>query len=205
MIHSVRGIICAVSPTTLHVDVGGVEYILFISRPASQSFEALLETTQRVLTYLHITDRSMELYGFASASERTLFLALLKVDGIGPKAALKIVGHTTADEFFTLVHSCDVQSLAKLPGIGAKKANKILVALENVFVASEPKVGAAVEKKRSIHQDISAALLSMGYQRSDIERVMEGVFSAGKTQEQDEAQLMKTMIIELAKLSPVST
>ncbi len=202
MIQSLRGVIREVSASMLYVDVGGVEYMLFISHPASEIFEKLVDTTQRILTYLHITERNIELYGFSSASERMLFFALLKVDGIGPKAALKIVGHTTADEFFTLVYAYDVTALAKLPGIGVKKANKILVTLENVFVATDKKKSSLdVKKKHGVYEDIRDALLEMGYYRHDIERIMNDVFSVEKNKAKDEAHIMKEMIIALTKNS----
>lgn len=229
MIHSLSGTITYAGNSSLHIEVGGVEYDLIASNNAVEAFapfvaacageldaDSCAHRRVRILTYFHLTERGADLYGFASASERAVFLALLKVEGIGPKAACKILSHTSPEAFFTALRAHDAKALSALPGVGAKKAAKILVSLENVFVPIEShgeqqgassngaRGGSGLEGRLG---DIAAALCAMGYDARDAETAVRAVAQAAggssnakAAEKLDEALFIKQAIIELARM-----
>ena len=201
MIQSITGKIQLLTENAVHIETNGIEYSLFASKNALKSFASSIGKTERVLTFLHISDRVIELFAFANPSERAMFLALLKVDGIGAKAAIKILSSTNPESFFSYLHAHDVKSLSSLPGIGNKKANKILVALENVFIPLDKKKDAHTHTEHSVNADILMALLSMGYDKAEVERILASVLEEYAPDEikKNEASIIKKTIIQLAK------
>lgn len=237
MIHSLSGTITYAGNSSLHIDVGGVEYELIASHNAVEAFAPFVAAgfsgagqvdpancayrRVRILTYFHLTERGADLYGFASASERAVFLALLKVEGIGPKAACKILSHTSPEAFFTALRAHDAKALSALPGVGAKKAAKILVSLEHVFVPIEShgEQQGVGQSERGVSNnaargglegrlgDIAAALCAMGYDARDAETAVravaqgaDGSTNAKAGEKLDEALFIKQAIIELARM-----
>ncbi len=126
MIHSITGIITIIDSDYVHICVNGIEYGLCVSLQSRERLLPFLRKECKVFTFLHISDRHVELYGFALQSEKNLFLSLQKVEGIGPKAALRILSHTNPQQFMDYVQSHDIKGLSTLPGVGKKKASKIL-------------------------------------------------------------------------------
>jgi Holliday junction DNA helicase RuvA len=130
VIGRLRGILVSKQPPWLLVDVGGVGYD--VEAPMSTIYD-LPGTGQEVtlLTHHAVKDDSVVLYGFLTASERELFRNLLKVSGIGAKIALAVLSGVSSDEFARLVQASDVVALTKIPGIGKKTAERMVVELRD--------------------------------------------------------------------------
>lgn len=126
MIVGLNGNIEHKEPSKLHLEVNGVIYEVFISL---HTFSTL--NSEKVKLYIHhiIREDAQQLYGFAQKGEKTLFEGMLKINGIGPKAALAICSTFTPEQFAGIISSKDVNALKKVPGIGPKSAARIMVEL----------------------------------------------------------------------------
>jgi holliday junction DNA helicase RuvA len=158
MYNSITGEITFKGEERLCVQVGGVEWEMTVSRKALERLPAVGEVT-RVFTHLAHKEDSMRLYGFSDAAERALFLDLQKVEGVGPKAALKMLSGVDREQFTRALDNDDVEALSSVPGVGKKTAQKIILALKG-------KLTPAVEAPgRSAEEDITTALVGMGFDR----------------------------------------
>ena len=130
MIGRLRGTLVSKQPPWLLIDVGGVGYEL--EAPMSTIYD-LPATGKEVILLTHhaVKEDSVALYGFMHESERTLFRNLLKVSGIGAKIALAVLSGVSTGDFARLVHAGDVVALTKIPGIGKKTAERIVVELRD--------------------------------------------------------------------------
>ena len=130
MIGRLRGTLAAKQPPWLVLDVGGVGYE--IQAPMSTIFD-LPETGKEVtlLTHYAVKEDTVALYGFLRESERVLFRTLQKVSGIGAKISLAVLSGVSVDEFARLVQSGDIAALTRVPGIGKKTAERIVVELRD--------------------------------------------------------------------------
>lgn len=130
MIGSLSGVLAAKAPPRLLVDVGGVGYD--VEAPMS-TFYNLPAAGERVRLLIHqvVREDALLLYGFATEQERELFRNLLKVSGVGPRIALAILSGVSIDLFAQLVHAQDVAALTKIPGVGRKTAERLLVEMRD--------------------------------------------------------------------------
>lgn len=130
MIGRITGILAAKQPPEVLVDVNGIGYELQL--PMSCFFE-LPETGQQVslVTHFVVREDAQLLYGFITTQERSLFRALIKVNGIGPKVALAILSSMSAGEFVAAVEQDDLTALTRCPGVGKKTAERLLVEMKD--------------------------------------------------------------------------
>src|SRR5574337_384635 len=142
MIGRLKGILVSKQPPWLVVDVGGVGYEL--EAPMSTVFD-LPETGREVALFTHyaVKEDTVALYGFLREAERTLFRTVQKVSGIGAKIALAVLSGTSTDEFARLVQAGDIAALTRIPGIGKKTAERIVVELRDRVEAIAALPGAA--------------------------------------------------------------
>jgi Holliday junction DNA helicase RuvA len=166
MIARLRGKRVAAGPDGLVVDVNGVGYLLH----ATPSVLALGEELT-VETYLHVREDALQLYGFATADERQLFVHLLSVNGVGPKVALAIVSGSSPAELRRAIALEDTARFEAIPGIGKKTAQRVVLELKEKLGSLEPVrvVGGAVALQAR------EALIELGYALLDAERALEGV------------------------------
>ena len=189
MIGRLRGELVQKHPPFLLVDVNGVGYEL--EAPMSTFYDLPAQGGQVVLfTHLAIRDDAHVLYAFSSERERALFRALLKVSGVGAKMALAILSGMTADEFSRCVQSDDTASLVRLPGIGKKTAERLIVEmrdrLDKVDLSGAPAsrslpMGTAAETPVS---DAVGALVALGYKPNDASRLVRGLETEGLSSEE---------------------
>jgi Holliday junction DNA helicase RuvA len=155
----------------------------------------------RVFTWLHHTDKDMRLFGFASAERRAMFLDLQKVEGIGPKAALKIMGGITEAELERALEEGDLARLELVPGLGRKTAQKMVLALKGRLVHG----GAAASVPSSPYGELVNALADMGYDRKAAAAALEeaaalSARSGGATEgAEKESELFRLAILKLTK------
>ncbi len=190
MIGRLRGEIAAKQAPFLLLDVNGVGYEL--EAPLS-TFFGLPETGQRVTLYTHLAVRedAHVLYAFATESERALFRSLLKVSGVGAKMGLAILSGMSAEEFARCVESEDVSALVRLPGIGRKTAERLIVEMrDRLAKLGQPSGGVAAmpsgqqpSRPRSEKSDAVAALVALGYKPQEADRLVKGVASDGMDSE----------------------
>jgi Holliday junction DNA helicase RuvA len=173
VIGRLKGTLVHKQPPWLLVDVGGVGYEL--ESPMS-TFYDLPETGREVTLFVHhaVKEDSVSLYGFLTESERRVFRDVQKVTGIGAKIALAILSGASVDEFARLVQSSDVTALTRIPGIGKKTAERIVVELRDRAAAFGS--GTTLAGSRGVPPDASAeagiALAQLGYKPAEIARML---------------------------------
>ena len=169
MIARLRGTPAARSADGLVLDVNGVGYLVAatpeVLRRATPGAEVTVET------YLHVREDALQLYGFADAEERELFVHLLTVSGIGPKVALAVVSGSPAAELRRAIALGDHARFQAIPGIGKKTAERIVLELkEKIGTVAEPALSAVGDT--SGHIVARDALVELGYTVVDAERAL---------------------------------
>ncbi len=158
----VRGRLFEKSPPKLIVELGGI--FLEVLVPVRDDGPSCGEEVV-LYTHLYHRDDAFELYGFFRKEERELFLKLMKISGIGPKVALNILSRMGTDEFVSLIEKGDYRGLSKVPGIGAKRAKRIILELKESL---PPSSGGS--ERASFLRD---ALQALGYKRAEIDKALE--------------------------------
>jgi len=184
MIGRLRGTLLEKQPPQLLLDVGGVGYE--ISAPMTTFYE-LPETGNEIVLHTHLAVRedAHVLYGFLQEQDRWLFRALVKVSGVGPKLALAILSGMSADEFAGCVQGGDAASLTRVPGVGKKTAERLVVEMRDRLkdwqgVALVPE-GTTLpgEPATDALKDAIGALVSLGYKPQEASRMVSAVDSDG--------------------------
>ena len=185
MIGRLRGILVSKQPPWLLIDVGGVGYEL--EAPMSTSYD-LPATGKEVtlLTHYAVKEDSVALYGFMHESERASFRNLLKVSGIGAKTALAVLSGVSTQDFARLVQAGDVVALTKIPGIGKKTAERIVVELRDRVEGlgtSLPGLAAASGAAADPAAEATVALQQLGYKPAEVSRLVQKVAEPGDSAE----------------------
>jgi holliday junction DNA helicase RuvA len=167
MFNSLTGEITYKGEERLCIQTGGVEWELVVSRRALDKLPAVGELA-RVFTHLVHREDAMRLYGFCDNAERALFLDLQKVEGVGPRGALKMLSGVDREMFTQALDRDDVEALSTVPGVGKKTAQKIILTLKGKLTPTAEPQG------RSAEDDITTALVGMGFDR----KTARGAFAA---------------------------
>ncbi len=184
MIGRLRGTIIYKQAPDLVIDVGGVGYELLASMT---TFIDLPEVDHEVMLFTHLIVRedAHTLYAFSSDNERSLFRTLLKVNGVGPKMALAIVSGMTANEFGVLIHSGDITGLTRLPGVGKKTAERLIIEMRDRLPKPEDQQqlsGLSKPTPRNIEDEAVAALLALGYKPAQASKMVSSSFNHDETE-----------------------
>ena len=167
MIARLRGKPVARTAEGLVLDVGGVGYLVAATTGALRKAEGAAEVT--VETYLHVREDVLQLYGFADAAERELFVQLLSVNGIGPKVALAILSSATPADLRRAIAREDAARFQAIPGIGKKTAERIVLELKE-------KLGTVVAAPAAAGDLLARdALVELGWSVADAERALAAV------------------------------
>lgn len=204
MFNSLTGTITGKFPRQLLLETNGIEWS--ICMPDS-SLDEMPEVGSRgkVYTFLNHYENGMDLYGFASDSERNLFLSLLKVDGVGPKAAIKIMSSATSSKLIQILDQGDLALLEKIPGVGKKTAAKMILALKGKLTLPETESIRVV--KSSPYSVVINSLCEMGYDRQKAEEVVSDISSQmqmdqefiNKSQTEKEDAVFRKALMEMVK------
>jgi holliday junction DNA helicase RuvA len=173
MIGSLRGRISSKTPPQLTVEVGGVGYEL--EAPMSTFFHLpAVGQDVRLLTHFVVREDAQLLYGFATEDERRLFRSLLRVSGIGPKIGLALLSGISVEAFVQCVQNQDVAALVRVPGIGRKTAERLLVEMrDRLKPAGEGDSGAVtVAPGASPEAEAFGALVALGYRPAEATRLL---------------------------------
>ena len=169
MISRLRGAPAGRTLDGLVVDVAGVGYLVSATPSVLRRADGASEVT--VETYLHVREDALQLYGFADAAERALFVQLLGVSGIGPKVALAVVSSASPDELQRAIALKDSARFQAIPGIGKKTAERIVLELEGSILESAPVTGSEAPREL-VARD---ALVELGYSVIEAEQALTGV------------------------------
>jgi Holliday junction DNA helicase RuvA len=195
MIAHLRGRILTKRPNQAVVDVNGVGYEITISIP---TFSELPGAGGEVSLHIHthVREDALALYGFLRPQEKELFERLISVSGIGPKLAITVLSGMQAEKMVAAIRGNDVASLTKIPGIGKKTAERMVLELRDKLESFG--VPAAVASKHSsIEEDVLSALTNLGYQRAAAERALTAAGKNGGTHAFD--QLFRESLSALSK------
>jgi Holliday junction DNA helicase RuvA len=206
MFNSLTGIITGKFPKQVFIDTNGVEWDLCVP-DSNLDMLPPVGNEARIFTWLQHTEQLMTLYGFASAEERTVFLDLLKVDGVGPKGAVKIMSAVSSGRLMDVLEKGDLEMLEKIPGVGKKTAGKMMLTLKGKLTLRDTGSGDMVRvAAASPYADVVMSLASMGYDKKLVEQkvaqLVESLTNdasfAGKSQKEREDILFRRAIVELA-------
>jgi Holliday junction DNA helicase RuvA len=174
MIGSLRGRIQTKTPPQLMIDVGGVGYEL--EAPMSTFFHLpAIGQEVSLLTHLVVREDAHMLYGFATADERRLFRALLKVSGVGPKIALALLSGISVEGFAQCIVNRDVAALIRVPGIGRKTAERLFVEMRDRIGTLEGAPGIPNLASASPESEALSALMGLGYKPTEAARLLKVV------------------------------
>jgi holliday junction DNA helicase RuvA len=184
MIGAVRGKIASKTPPQLTVEVGGLGYEL--EAPMSTFFHLPpVGAEVSLLTHLVVREDAHVLYGFATEEERRLFRSLIRVSGVGPKIALALLSGMSVAAFARCVQSEDVAALTRVPGVGRKTAERLIVEMRDRLSPPPPPAGAAAAPPgESPEGEAYGALVALGYRPAEATRLLKAVEPGAYTTEE---------------------
>src|SRR6476646_6356771 len=178
MIAYLRGRLISRHPNQAIVETSGVGYDVTISVP---TFSGLPPLGSEVALHIHthVREDQLALYGFLRPDEKQLFEKLLTVSGIGPKLAITILSGMPAEDMVNAIRGNDVARLTKIPGIGRKTAERMVLELRDKLPAVGEEVAATVPALNAVQEDVLSALVNLGYQRAAAEKALASVQKNG--------------------------
>ena len=190
MIGRLQGKVVEKQAPDLLIDVQGVGYEVLVSL---NTFFDIPEVGSMVTLHTHFVVRedNQQLYGFTQLSERSLFRNLVKVNGVGPKMALAILSGMSANDFALCVHNNDIATMVKVPGVGKKTAERLLIEMRDkigdIDASSAGSAGAS-DSQSDIAQEAESALIALGYKPADAAKIINRVADQSIT---DASQLIR--------------
>lgn len=204
MFNSISGELTGHQFPYLYISTHGVEWQLEVS---AHTFRDMLardaQDEVQILVHLYVREDILKLYGFSSSAERAAYLQLITVSGIGPKQALKILSGISAEQLVALLEAEDVGALTRLPGIGTKSAQKMILQLKGHLVTETTASSGGAPGATGTGSDLLQGLVEMGFDRSRAEKALrtltavlvdEGITDPGE----QERQLFARAIRELS-------
>jgi len=157
LFNSISGIVTGKTKEKIFLQTDGIEWDILTTE---KSLNRLPETGEKakVFTYLHHREDQLKLFGFSSSGERDLFFDLIKVEGLGPKLAVKILSRIEVEAFIEALDADDIETLSSIPGLGKKTAQKIILKLKGKLHITE-------QPWQTAEEDIVTALTGMGFDR----------------------------------------
>ena len=178
MIAHLRGKLIARHPNQVIVETSGVGYEVTISVPTFSELPALgSEVSLHIHT--HVREDQIALYGFLRAEEKLLFEKLITVSGIGPKLAITILSGMAAEEMTGAIRGNDIGRLTKIPGIGRKTAERMVLELRDKLPPAGSEQVQVVPSFSAVQEDVLSALINLGYQRPLAEKALATVDKNG--------------------------
>ena len=183
MIGSLRGQLTLRQPPSLIVEVEGVGYEL--QAPMSTFYE-LPGTGENLFLYTHLITRedARDLYGFATLPERDLFRSLIRISGVGGRMALSILSGMSVHDFAACIERGDTAMLTRLPGVGKKTADRLIIEMRDRLKSITPGAGAdIVEIRGDVRSEAYSALVALGYRSNEVTKMLRDIETAGQTTE----------------------
>jgi Holliday junction DNA helicase RuvA len=206
MIGNIRGTLLEKQPPEILIEAGGVGYEVQVPMT---SFYELPEIGQEANLVIHFVVRedAQLLFGFANKKERAVFRELIKASGVGPKLALAILSGMNAEQFMQCVSREDVTALTKLPGVGKKTAERLVIEMrdrlsklakdqgyaETVHLSPDLPVENTFVQRTDAKEEALSALLALGYKGPQASKVIQAVFNDGMSSEQLIREALRAM------------
>ena len=169
MIGSLRGKLVDKRPNQVLIEVGGVGYQVQIPLSTFAGLEAPHSETT-LLIHTHVREDQLSLYGFLTAREKQCFELLISASGVGPSLALKILSGMTLEDLVPAIRKGDLAQLVRIPGVGRKTAERIVVELRDKLPGSETEKPAT---RSQLESDVASALVNLGYDARSVEKAIE--------------------------------
>jgi Holliday junction DNA helicase RuvA len=197
MINSLQGTIVEKNPTKLSIEVNGVGYEVNITLPCYECLGSVGDQA-KVLTYLHVREDNLQLFGFESNEERELFLQLISTPGIGPKKAQVILSSVSVEYLQKYIIEEDLAAMTSLSGVGKKTAQRLILDLKDkvkspiIPQAKLPSSGLELPDKERILNEALTALVSLGFTKNNAQLALQ------KAKQQSEQELTLEGLIKQA-------
>jgi holliday junction DNA helicase RuvA len=179
MIAHLRGKLLAKHPNQAIVETAGVGYDVTISVPTFSDLPALGGDVALHI-HTHVREDMLALYGFLRSAEKTLFEKLITVSGIGPKLAITILSGMAADEMVNAIRGNDIARLTRIPGIGKKTAERMVLELRDKLPPEKAGGVATMPTLSAVEEDVLSALMNLGYQRASAEKALAAIPKNGQ-------------------------
>jgi Holliday junction DNA helicase RuvA len=186
MIGFLRGKLFSKAPPILMLDVNGVGYEL--EAPMTTFYNLPVIGSEITLhTHLVVREDAHILFGFSNEADRTMFRTLIKVNGVGPKLALTILSGQSAEEFHRCIQNNDTQALVRLPGVGKKTAERLVIEMRDRLPDMGDSVDSSVTSDNNVQrtnnpkQEAISALCSLGYKPLDAGKMVQNISAEGKS------------------------
>jgi Holliday junction DNA helicase RuvA len=178
MIGQLRGALLDKRPNQIVLDVGGVGYEVQIPLSTFTSLGKLHEQVT-LLIHTHVREDQLALYGFLTAREKQCFELLISTSGVGPNLALKILSGMSLEELVPAIRKGDLAQLVRIPGIGRKTAERIVVDLRDKLAAVEVAEPGKPTTRTQLEADVASALVNLGYESRAVEKALEQARKSG--------------------------
>lgn len=197
MFNSITGIVSAKGADFIRLENSGIEWEIKTTSLSLSKFPGLKQDA-KAYVYLHHKEDQMSLFGFSTDEERSLYLDLISVSGVGPKGALKILSGTTVIQFVEYLENGDVKALSSLPGLGKATAQKIILKLKG-------KLKLEIESDKdddSVDSEIIDSLTSMGFDKKLVKKavtqILKGDTVKSLSDEKRDQEIIRQAIIQLS-------
>jgi Holliday junction DNA helicase RuvA len=189
MIASLHGKILVKRPDSLIIDVGGVGYLVHVPL---NTFSAIKSLNEDVFLHVHthVREDAIQLFGFGNEDEKRIFSTLINISGIGPKIALNILSTISSNDFHNAICNEDVGFLCRVPGLGKKTAQRLILELREKLPAM------AIKDKEPVFDDTLSALVNLGYKKNIAQEALEKAYQDGI---RDIESLLKEALKHLTK------
>lgn len=174
MYEYIKGKLIQASPVKITIETGGMGYSLFISLSTYSKLPQIGENICCFVSFV-VREDSQRFFGFLTEMERSLFEKLNDISGVGPKTSLSLLGHLDMDQLASAVQTEDVTALMKVPGIGRKTAERLIIELRDKlknFVATRKE---PLTKKEGVYSDAVSALVHLGYSSKDAQNAVKNI------------------------------
>ena len=177
MYYYIKGTLVQKNDNYIVVDANGVGYMIYTSLNSMQNTGEIGKKIT-IYTYLHVREDVMDLFGFTTIEEKNMFMQLISVSGIGPKAALSILSVTTPAKFAVAVITNDVKTITKASGVGPKMAQRVILELKDKMKTDELEIDLEDESDDILSDNRSeaiSALVVLGYSSNDAQKAVKGI------------------------------
>ena len=171
MIGSLRGTLIDKRPNQVLLEVGGVGYVVQIPLSTFTSL-AVLHSESTLLIHTHVREDQFSLYGFLTAREKHCFELLISASGVGPSLALKILSGMSLDELIPAIRKGDLAQLVRIPGVGRKTAERMVVELRDKLAVVDVPEGGKPATRSQLESDVASALVNLGYDERSVENAI---------------------------------
>lgn len=177
MYYYIKGTLVQKNDNYIVVDANGVGYMIYTSLNSMQN-AGEVDKKITIYTYLHVREDVMDLFGFTTIEEKNMFMQLISVSGVGPKAALSILSVTTPAKFAVAVITNDVKTITKASGVGPKMAQRVILELKDKMKTDELEIDLEDESDDILSDNRSeaiSALVVLGYSSNDAQKAVKGI------------------------------